>query len=250
MCYVEGGVDTPTLSDCNIILGNLNPFNFLGGEVVLDKDRAHAAIKERIADPLGLDPYDAAEGVLNLFENHLRNEVYARVFGKGYSPEDYTLFSYGGGGPMHVAGYTEGINFADVLIPAWAAGFSAFGCACADFEYRLDRTLNVPTADPDLAPAGFKAGLPSFQAPSMRAGESLRARVAAEFGKSQVPEDGIEYRHCLRVQYVGQLNDVEIDLPFSAVATADDVRTIISKFEDAYSKQFSRRRGRRNSATS
>ena len=45
------------------------------------------------------------------------------MFGKGYSPEDYTLFSYGGGGPMHVTGYTKGLNFADVLIPAWAAGF-------------------------------------------------------------------------------------------------------------------------------
>ncbi len=240
MCYEQGGVNTPTLSDCNIILGNLNPFNFLGGEVVLNKDRAYAAIKERIADPLGLDPYDAAEGVLNLFENHLRNEVYARVFGKGYSPEDYTLFSYGGGGPMHVAGYTKGLNFADVLIPAWAAGFSAFGCACADFEYRLDRTLNVPTADPDLAPAAFKSGLPMLSGAINAGWESLRARVAAEFAKSQVPDDGIEYRHCLRVQYVGQLNDVEIDLPFSSLATADDVRAIISKFEDAYSKQFSR----------
>ena len=240
MCYEQGGVDTPTLSDCNIILGNLNPFNFLGGEVVLNKDRALAAIKERIADPLGLDPYDAAEGVLNLFENHLRNEVYARVFGKGYSPEDYTLFSYGGGGPMHVAGYTKGLNFADVLIPAWAAGFSAFGCACADFEYRLDRTLNVPTAHPELAPAAFKAGLTTLSGAVNAGWESLRARIAAEFAKSRVPEESIEYRHCLRVQYVGQLNDVEIDLPFSAIATADDVWTIIEKFEEGYSKQFSR----------
>jgi acetone carboxylase, beta subunit len=240
MCYELGGVDTPTLSDCNLILGNLNPYNFLGGEVVLNKDRALGAFKERIADPLGLNPYDAAEGVLNLFEDHLQNEVYARVFGKGYSPEDYTLFSYGGGGPMHVAGYTKGLNFADVLIPAWAAGFSAFGCACADFEYRLDRTLNVPTASPDLAPAVFEAGLAMLSGAINASWEGLRAKVAEEFAKSKINAANIEYRHCLRVQYVGQLNDVEIDLPFSAVKTADDVRTIIAKFEEAFSKQFSR----------
>jgi N-methylhydantoinase A/acetone carboxylase beta subunit len=240
MCYEPGGVDTPTLSDCNIILGNLNPHNFLGGEVVLNKDRAYEAIKSRIADPLGLDPYEAAEGVLNLFENHLRNEVYARVFGKGYSPEDYTLFSYGGGGPMHVAGYTKGLNFADVLIPAWAAGFSAFGCACADFEYRLDRTLNVPTADPDLAPAAFKAGLAMLSGAINASWEGLRGRVAAEFAKSKIDEAGIDYRYCLRVQYVGQLNDVEIELPFISVRDEADVRTIIRQFEEAYSKQFSR----------
>lgn len=240
MCYEQGGVDTPTLSDCNIILGNLNQYNFLGGEVVLNRDRAYQAIKERIADPLGLDPYDAAEGVLNLFEDHLRNEVYARIFGKGYSPEDYTLFSYGGGGPMHVAGYTKGLNFADVLIPAWAAGFSAFGCACADFEYRLDRTLNVPTADPDLAPAAFQSGLPMVSGAINASWDGLRARVAEEFAKSKVDEKSIEFRYCLRVQYVGQLNDVEIELPFSSIGSEADIRTIIRRFEDAYSKQFSR----------
>lgn len=240
MCYEQGGVETPTLSDCNIILGNLNPHNFLGGEVVLNKQRAYDAIKERIADPLGLDPYDAAEGVLNIFENHLRNEVYARVLGKGYSPEDYTLLSYGGGGPMHVAGYTKGLNFADVLIPAWAAGFSAFGCACADFEYRFDRTLNVPVADPDLAPPQFAAGLPLLSGAVNASWGSLRKRVEDEFAKSKISADGIEFRHCLRVQYVGQLNDVEIDLPFGTVASEADVRIIIKRFEEAYSKQFSR----------
>lgn len=240
MCYEQGGVDTPTLSDCNIILGNLNPHNFLGGEVTLNKDRSLAAIKERIADPLGLDPYDAAEGVLTLFENHLRNEVYARVFGKGYSPEDYTLFSYGGGGPMHVAGYTKGLNFAEVLVPAWAAGFSAFGCACADFEYRLDCTLNVPTASPDLAPAAFEAGFGVVSGAINAGWADLRGKVAEEFAKSGIEAGQIDFRPCLRVQYVGQLNDVEIELPFDEVTSADDVREIIARFEEAYAKQFSR----------
>lgn len=240
MCYVQGGVDTPTLSDCNLVLGNLNPYNFLGGEVVLDKERSLTSIKERIADPLGLDPYQAAEGVLELFENHLQNEVYARVFGKGYSPEDYTLLSYGGGGPMHVAGYTKGLNFAEVLVPAWAAGFSAFGCACADFEYRVDRTLNVPIASPDLAQDAFAAGFGMASGAVSASWKELRGRVANEFAKSGIEASAIDYRHCLRVQYVGQLNDVEIDLPFDAINSTDEVREIIRRFEEAYSKQFSR----------
>ncbi len=150
----------------------LNPDNFLGGDVILDRDRAVQAIKEQVADPLKLDVYKAAEGVLELFEDYLRNEVYARIFGKGYSPEDYQLFSYGGG-PLHVAGYTSGLNFQEVLIPAWAAGFSAFGCACADFEYRNDRTLNVPIASPDLAPDQFAGGFETFATAVNTAWKSL-----------------------------------------------------------------------------
>jgi N-methylhydantoinase A/acetone carboxylase beta subunit len=94
----ESGITTVTINDCNVVLGYLNPDNFLGGDVKLDVQRAYEAIKEQIADPLGLDVYEAAEGIINLFQDHLRNEVISRVLGKGYSPENYRLMSYGGGG--------------------------------------------------------------------------------------------------------------------------------------------------------
>ena len=240
VCYPDGGVDTPTLSDCNVALGYLNPHNFLGGDVILDRDRAIQAIREQIADPLNLDVFDAAEGVLELFEDHLRNEVYSRIFGKGYSPEDYQLFSYGGGGPLHVAGYTSGLKFQDILIPAWAAGFSAFGCACADFEYRNDYTLNVPVASPDLAPEQFAAGFETFAGAINAAWKSLEGGIVNEFGKSGIDAGNVSFGYYLRVQYVGQLNDVEIKLPFSQVTSHDDVRTIIQLFEEAYAKLYSR----------
>ncbi|PMP87844.1 MAG: acetone carboxylase subunit beta, partial [Roseiflexus castenholzii] len=144
VCYPEGGVDTITISDCNVVLGYLNPDNFLGGEVRLDRQRAIAAVQQQIAEPLGLDIYAAAAGVIELFEDNLKNNLLGRIIGKGYGPENYTLLSYGGGGPLHVGGYSAGLNFEDVLIPTWAPGFSAFGCACGDFEYRYDRSIDLP----------------------------------------------------------------------------------------------------------
>ncbi|HBO77239.1 MAG TPA: acetone carboxylase subunit beta, partial [Cupriavidus sp.] len=62
---------------------------------------------------------------------------------KGYNPAEFTCFSYGGAGPVHTYGYTGGVGFKDVVVPAWAAGFSAFGCACADFEYRYDKSVDL-----------------------------------------------------------------------------------------------------------
>jgi len=240
VCYPDGGVETPTLSDCNVVLGYLNPHNFLGGDVILDRDRAIEALREQIAEPLGLNVYEAAEGVLELFEDHLRNEVYSRIFGKGYSPEDYRLFSYGGGGPLHVAGYTSGLNFEDVLVPAWAAGFSAFGCACADFEYRNDRTLNVPIASPDLAPEQFAASFEGFAAAVNNAWRTLEKGVFSEFSKSGISADEVNFGHFLRVKYIGQLNDVEIRLPFSEITDPAEARIIIELFEEAYAKLYSR----------
>lgn len=240
LCNPRGGVETVTLSDCNVLLGYLNPNNFLGGDVILDPERSLAGIKKQIADPLGLDPYEAAEGVLSLFEDHLRNEVYARIFGKGYAPEDYQLYSYGGGGPLHVAGYTKGLRFAEVIVPAWAAGFSAFGCACADFEYRMDRTVNVAVQSPDLNPTGFAAGFANYAAAVNAAWEALEQRVIEEFAKSGVGRERVEFGRYVRVQYVGQLNDVEVKVPFERISTEGNVREIISGFEEAYAKLYSR----------
>ena len=81
------------------------------------------------------------------------------MLGKGYSPVDYTLLCYGGGGPLHVAGYTAGVPYRDVLVPAWAAGFSAFGCACGDFAYRSDlHDRHADRARRRRGPAGSASG--------------------------------------------------------------------------------------------
>ncbi|GEN35354.1 hydantoinase/oxoprolinase family protein [Aneurinibacillus danicus] len=234
VCYEEGDVDTPTISDCNLILGYLNPDNFLGGEVKLNKERAYKAFKEQVADVIGMDVYEAAQGVISLFEDSLRNQVIAMVLGKGYTPVNYTMLSYGGGGPLHTAGYTEGLGFQDVLVPAWAAGFSAFGCSCADFEYRYDKTVDLPIAgamgvDPLITAAALN-----------EAWKELREKVKAEFEKSKVDESRIQYKHYVRMQYQGQLNDLEIRSETGQIENLKQLEKIVMNFEEMYGKVYAR----------
>ncbi len=176
VCWPEGGLDTVSVTDLNLVLGRLNPDYFLGGEVELDVEAARAAITRQIARPLGLEVETAAAGVIELFEQTLKNEAVGRILGKGYSPADYTLLCYGGGGPLHVAGYTDGVTYGEVLVPAWAAGFSAFGCACADFDYRYDQTVDMP-----LLPTFGEAERAGIGAMITDAWLGLQERVAAEF---------------------------------------------------------------------
>jgi acetone carboxylase beta subunit len=142
-CWPESGLDTVSVSDCHVVLGYLNPDNFLGGAIKLDVQRARDHIKAQIADPLGLSVEDAAAGVIELLDLTLSEYLRANISAKGYNPAEFTCFSYGGAGPVHTYGYTEGVGFKDVVVPAWAAGFSAFGCACADFEYRYDKSVDL-----------------------------------------------------------------------------------------------------------
>jgi acetone carboxylase beta subunit len=235
VCWPEGGLETPSVSDLNLVLGRLNPDYFLGGDLKLDVQRARDAIDEQIARPLGLSVEHAAAGILELFDETLQYEAAGQVLGKGYSPVDYALFCYGGGGPLHVAGYTNKIAYRDVLVPAWAAGFSAFGCACADFEYRYDRTTDLPIP-PGAGSDVKQAGAAAIQ----RAWDALRQQVAAEFAKSGRGEDEVTFRCFVRMQYYGQLNDIEIYSPAQRLKDAGDVDALIAAFEDAYGKVYAR----------
>jgi N-methylhydantoinase A/acetone carboxylase beta subunit len=233
--WPDSGLDTPSVTDLNLVLGRINPEYFLGGEVELDAERARAAVSEQVADPLGLSVEEAAAGVIELFDETLKYEAVAQVLGKGYSPVDYTLLCYGGGGPLHAAGYTREVPYREVLVPAWAAGFSAFGCACGDYAYRYDLTIDMPIepgADEDT-----KAGVGIYITGGW---EMLRERVVEEFAKSGVPEEKIELRRYVRMQYMGQLNDLEIASPYDELSEGGQVDELVAAFEDAYGKLYAR----------
>ncbi len=235
VCWPEGGLETISVTDLNLVLGRLNPDYFLGGDLDLDVERAEHAIDVQLARPLGLSVADAAAGVIDLFEQTLRHEAVGRILGKGYSPVDYALLCYGGGGPLHVAGYTGGVPYRDVLVPAWAAGFSAYGCACADFEYRFEQTVDmpiVPGAD-DAAKAGAGQWLTSVWM-------GLRERVVTEFAKSGVAADDVRFTHLVRMQYRGQLNDLEIVSPHDEISSGGQLDDLVGAFEVAYGKLYAR----------
>jgi acetone carboxylase, beta subunit len=235
VCNPGGGIDTVTVSDCHVVLGLINPDNFIGGVIKLSKEKAYEAVKKQIADPLGLTVEDAAYGVIELLESQLRNYLESMILGKGYSPSQYVCFSYGGGGPLHTAGYTKGLGFEDVLIPAWAAGFSAFGCGAADFEYRYDKTLDINVAekpeDSDVLMAGKE-----LQA----AWDELKKKVTEEFKKNDYASEEVDFRLLYRMQYQGQLNDLEIEAPISAFKSVDDWEQLIKTFEETYARVYAK----------
>ncbi|WP_394233630.1 hydantoinase/oxoprolinase family protein [Niallia oryzisoli] len=235
VCNPEGGLDTVTVSDCHVVLGLINPDNFIGGVIKLSKAKAYEAVKTQIADPLGLTVEDAAYGVIALLESQLRNYLESMILGKGYSPSQYVCFSYGGGGPLHTAGYTKGLGFEDVLIPAWAAGFSAFGCGAADFEYRYDKTLDLNVDDGAEDSDALIAGR-ELQA----AWDELKTKVTEEFRKNDYQPEDVDFRLLFRMQYQGQLNDLEIEAPISSFKSVEDWENLVRTFEETYARVYAK----------
>ena len=235
VCYTESDVPQPTITDCTLLLGILNEDNFLGGNLELDTEAARAAIDDEIGSELGIGPYEAAAGAVDLMESRLQNQVNSAVLGKGYSPVNYSLISYGGGGPVHTANYTSDLNFQEVLIPAWAAAFSAFGCACGDYEYRYEATIDLPInagLDDDAKVATAETLNEQWRA--------LEDDIVAEFEKSGYDREDVTFEPRVRMQYQDQLNTLEVPAPTNEITDPEELDRLVANFEDHYTKVYAR----------
>ncbi|TXT58803.1 MAG: Acetone carboxylase beta subunit [Promethearchaeota archaeon] len=232
VCNRDFGVETVTLTDCSLILGYLNPEYFLGGEVKLDKDYAFECIEEQLADPLNSDPYSTARGAIDLVELDMKNHLNGMIQGLGFRPENYTLVSFGGGGPLHCAGYSRGLKFEDILIPEWAAAFSAFGCACADHSYRHEKTVDLV-----MTPDGKMDQATVMMINATWAG--LKKDISNEFKKEGRDPSEMIFKPSLRIQYLGMLDDLEVESP-SDNLKEEDLPVIKKRYDDLFESIFRR----------
>jgi N-methylhydantoinase A/acetophenone carboxylase len=128
-CYNLGGA-APTVTDADVALGYLDPDFYYGGKMKLDKAKAEQAIQQHIAQPLGVSVHEAAWLIRQVVEGNMASAIRKEVHLRGYDPEDFVLFAFGGGGPTHVAGYRQDIKRA-VIFPL-SPVFCALGSSIMD----------------------------------------------------------------------------------------------------------------------
>jgi len=233
MCFEAGTVTQPTITDCAIITGLISPDNFLGGEMQLNAQRALDALNDQIASQFGREVHEIAAGILDMQEARMRDELRAVVLGKGYAFSDYALLSYGGGGPLHVGNYTNGLDFKEILVPTWAAAFSAFGCTCAPYEYRFDQSTSLFVA----ADAGDDAKLALADALN-QALQGPRERVLREFAAKGYGAESITMSSIARMQYKGQITDMEVLVPLQRIESPSDIDALVATFEAHYAEVY------------
>jgi N-methylhydantoinase A/acetophenone carboxylase len=128
-CYNLGGA-APTVTDADVALGYIDPDFYYGGKMKLDKAKAEQAIQQHIAQPLGVSVHEAAWLIRQVVEGNMASAIRKEVHLRGYDPEDFVLFAFGGGGPTHVAGYRQDIKRA-VIFPL-SPVFCALGSSIMD----------------------------------------------------------------------------------------------------------------------
>jgi N-methylhydantoinase A len=145
-CYGLGGT-RPTVTDAAVILGYVDR---LGGQLELDADAAAAAVEQQVAAPLGLGVPDAADGILHVACEQMRDLIRRTTIQRGHDPADFVLYAFGGAGPQYAGRYAADLGVPEVVVPALAAEFSAFGAAASELKTAVEQ---------DVAPGDLHASL-------------------------------------------------------------------------------------------
>ena len=227
-CYGRGGAE-PAVTDANLVLGRLDPGNFLGGEMQLDVGRAREVLDRRIAGPLGYQGDDAvtraAKGVLTIANLTMSSIIKKVSIARGYDPRDFALFCYGGGGPLHGIELARALKIPRVIVPPEPGNFSAVGMLLADPRLDTAQTFVVRLNPDNLIKVMSVYGELETQG---------RTALRREFG------DGtITIEREAEMRYKGQHHSIKIPL-----AETDDAGKLRARFDQEYERRY----GHANSA--
>ena len=221
-CYGRDGTE-PTVTDANLVLGRLHPKRFLGGEMLLDTDKAAAAIRKHVAEPLGYageaGVVRAAQGILTIADLTMADAIKRISITRGRDPRDFALFCYGGGGPLHGVQLARELHIPQVIVPPEPGNFSAVGMLLADARLDTARTYLSDFDDAAMAEALRRFAVLE---------DESRVALEKEFG----PRPVIFGRQA-EMRYKGQKHSLKVDFP-----QADDRAALHAIFNREYQRRY------------
>ncbi len=198
-CYGRGGTEA-TVTDANVVLGRIDPATFLGGEMRLDGEAARRAVRETIAEPLGLGVEEAAEGIVRVINATMTRGMRAVSVEKGFDPREFAIVAFGGGGPLHAAELAREMGVPAVLVPPMPGVTSALGLLVADLRYDTSATVRGSLAAPDVdALTGIY--------------EDLERQALDQMARDGVDHGQVGLARSADVRYARQSWELEVSVP-------------------------------------
>ena len=196
-CYDTGG-DEPTNTDANIVLGRLGT-ELAGGAKTLNKELAAKAIREKIAEPLGLELEEAAEAIVRVANANMADAVRLISIRRGYDPRDFALLAFGGAGALHGVDVARELNIPAVVVPPNPGVTSAMGCLLVDIQHDLSTMVTglVSEVDRDEIDQQFK---------------ELESEARARLRHEGVSGDNAVLQRLVSMRYAGQWRSLVVPM--------------------------------------
>ncbi len=218
--YGKGGARA-TVTDANLVLGFLDPGNFLGGRIGLDARAARAAV-EVIATQLGTTPLQAAEGIARVVNTNMAEGIKIVSVRRGVDPRQFALVAFGGAAGLHVTEVARLLEIQRVVVPSVAAVFSAWGMLATDLRYELVRSHVSEVGR--MTAAGLR---------------KLFAALEREGRKRLAHFDGaISVRRALDMRYGEQIFEIQVDLGGVNLQVADLMDRVADRFHRRHEELY------------
>ncbi|TAK81288.1 MAG: hydantoinase/oxoprolinase family protein [Betaproteobacteria bacterium] len=225
VCYSRGGT-LPTVTDAQLVLGYLDPDNFAGGRMKLDRDSAFRAI-ESLGKQLGMPAQECAAGICRIVELNMADIIRKVTVEKGFDPRDFVLFAFGGAGPAHAGVFAAELGVKKIIVPQRkaASAWCAFGAAAADVLHIFEHTEIMAT------PARAERINKNFELLERQAQKLMTAEGIAAARQ--------RFEFSLDVRHKGQINEVELLLPWERLP-ANYEAPLRKFFVERYEKLYGR----------
>ena len=220
ICYGRGG-NEPTISDANFLLGRLDVTKLKSVSQEVDIEHIRSIFQEKLGDPLNIDAETAAAAVLQVAITRMAGATRMVSVSLGEDPRDFSLFAFGGAGPMHATALARELGIPEVIVPARPGITNALGCVVADMKHDFVLTVNSPLNNVDMDEI-----IGILKAQSKEGTELIQ--------QEPVSVEEIKVIHSFDMQFVGQTHILNVFLPTYDLS----LEVVQSAFDEAYYGRF------------
>ncbi len=221
VCYNLGNSE-PTVTDANVALGILNQKHLLNGRLPIDAQASRSAV-ERLGAGFGLGWERAAAGILQVVSANMVNAIRAMTVERGLDPRDFSLFSFGGAGPLHSGYLARELEIAEIVVPAFPGVMCAVGLLTSG--RRMDF---VRTHYEQLTPSSLNGLESRFN--------ELFQLAHSWFDQEVVPRERRNIAAAVDLRYAGQA--YELTIPVAPAMSAADHDAVVAAFVSAHRERY------------
>ena len=204
-CYGQGGAK-PTVSDANLILGRLSTQGLIGGRMALDIEAARRAL-DPIASTLGYSHERTAHGAISIVVSNMVRSLRTVSVERGYDPRKFTLFAFGGAGPLHATEVARAIGISEILVPPHPGILCAQGLIVSELREDFVRSERVLLNEANVA--AITAHI-----------DDLLKQAIAWYGDEKIDPSQGEIEVSLDMRYLGQNFEIPVQIPATASGAA------------------------------
>jgi len=227
VCYGLGGTE-PTVTDADLLLGYLDADYFHGGRMKLDLDNVRRAMKEKVADKLGMTEVEAASGIYRIVNSNMAAGLRVVSVARGYDPREFALICAGGAGPIHAGMIARELDIPMIIIPKGSSVFCAAGMLMSDLRHDYVRTYATSVSKVDFARVNelFK---------------EMKEEAELTLAQEGIPTEKTVINYSVDLRYEGQFNEVEVGLPENSQregVTSFDISHALREFHKKHDKLY------------